>query len=97
MSNGRCNRRRRPINRHLADPFRIVGTAIRMWKFDEFDLNVWRVRGCRYDVIRELVVLHRASFKNDVFVKRKPDALSDSTFDLSCSQGGIDYSPTLHS
>src|SRR5215470_7264490 len=96
MSNCRRNSGRRPVNRHLADAFRSVRTGIVVWKFDELDVNIWCIRGRRDNVVCELVVLHRAAFEYDVFIKGESDSLSNATFDLRRSERGIKNSAAFH-
>src|SRR5215510_14284144 len=96
MSNCRRNSGRRSVNWHLADTFRSVRAGIVVWKFDELDVNIRRICGRRDNVVCELVVLHRAAFEYDVFIKGESDPLSNTTFDLCRSERGIKNSSAFY-
>ena len=67
-----------------------------MRKLDKLDLNLRHIGRSGNDVVRELTILHRSLFQNDIFVERQADALGNAAFDLARRQQWVDHPATLH-
>src|SRR5207244_12291377 len=81
--------------RHLTNALRLVWAGIGMRKLDEVHVNVRRIRGGGNNVIRELIVLHRPLFQDDVLMERKTDALGYTPFDLAGGEKWVDHASAL--